>query len=76
MEIDSSFVGKIAAHHMLFIFIPLAIILLICSIFIGIINILFKKGSIIALILRFVILSIGAMVFVALLPYITKLALS
>lgn len=76
MEIDTTFIGKIMVHHLLIIFFPLAIILLICSIFIGIINILFKKGSIIALILRFVILSIGAMVFVALLPYITKLALS
>lgn len=75
MEIDTTFIGKIMVHHLLIIFFPLLLILLICAIIIALLQGVIKN-SIISLILRFSILAVGAFVWVALLPLLTKIALS
>ena len=75
MEIDTTFIGKTMVHHLLIIFFPLLLILLICAIIIALLQGVIKN-SIISLILRFSILAVGAFVWVALLPLLTKIALS
>lgn len=75
MEIDTTFIGKTAAHHILIIFFPLLLIFLVCAIIIVLLQGKIKS-PVISLILRFIILAVGALVWVALLPVLTKIALS
>ena len=75
MEIDTTFIGKTAAHHILIIFFPLLLIFLVCAIIIVLLQGKIKS-PVISLILRFIILAVGALVWVALIPVLTKIALS
>ena len=75
MEIDTTFIGKTAVHHILIIFFPLLLIFLVCAILIVLLQGKIKS-PVISLILRFAILAAGALVWVALLPLLTQIALS
>ena len=72
---DPSFVGKLAAHHIIILAIPGIIIAIICAVLIGFVHVIFRKFPILMRLLDFAVVALGALVFVALLPWLTEIAL-